>query len=130
MYIRTLSIYLYKFIKCVLYYSFMIYINVYYNIMKIICNIIIDIYIYTYDKLFITIEEIIEEPEMNDYLLLKEEIKDIKSRNDNICSICYENNINTCCNPCGHLYCNKCIQNTNNCYICRKNIITTIKIYK
>ena len=80
---------------------------------------------------------IIENEKRNEGLLLKigelkKNIDDLVIKttpNDNICSICYENKINACCNPCGHLYCDKCIRESNSCYICRKNIITTIKIY-
>ena len=79
---------------------------------------------------------IIENEKRNEGLLLKigelkKNIDDLVIKttpNDNICSICCENKINTCCNPCGHLYCDKCIRESNSCYICRKNIITTIKI--
>lgn len=138
MYMKGLLMIIYNFLNNICYYSFMIYIKIYYNIMIIICDKIIDIYIYLYDKLFITIEENDNNDKIDNYGILlskieklKTEVNEIRSKrnNDNICSICYENKINICCNPCGHLYCNKCIQDSNNCYICRKNIITTIKIY-
>jgi hypothetical protein len=102
--------------------------------MKLICEYILIIYINSYNLLFLTIEEE-DEDEINNFSVLllkiyklKKEINELKSIN-NICSICCENKINTCCNPCGHLYCNNCIRESNSCYICRKNIITTIKIY-
>jgi len=44
-----------------------------------------------------------------------------KNKNDEInkCSICLTNTISHCCVPCGHTYCSDCINETNNCYICR-----------
>ena len=63
-------------------------------------------------------------------LNLKKEI-DNNKKIDNLCSICLENKINICCIPCGHTYCDKCIRSTYayNCFICRKNITNTVKIY-
>jgi|688.fasta_scaffold867394_2 hypothetical protein len=45
------------------------------------------------------------------------------------CSICFENNLNICCVPCGHTYCNTCILNSHNCFICRGAITCIQKIY-
>jgi hypothetical protein len=58
-------------------------------------------------------------------------IKDLKSDvNDfNKCSICYENKLSICLNPCGHCYCDICIKDTDNCFICRTNIINKIKLF-
>lgn len=53
----------------------------------------------------------------------------IKENNKTICSICYDNKINICCIPCGHTYCDNCIINNMNCYICRNPIIRINKIY-
>jgi len=47
----------------------------------------------------------------------------------NKCSICLENDLSICCIPCGHTYCDNCVINTHNCYICRQPIIHTNKIY-
>ena len=47
----------------------------------------------------------------------------------NKCSICFNNTISHCCVPCGHTYCNKCINKTNNCYICRGIIRNKIKLF-
>ena len=47
----------------------------------------------------------------------------------NKCSICFNNTISHCCVPCGHTYCNECINKTNNCYICRGNIRNKIKLF-
>lgn len=57
------------------------------------------------------------------------EINKIKLNDENLCSICLENKINTCCFPCGHTYCDKCISNSNKCYNSRSTIIITNKIY-
>jgi hypothetical protein len=45
------------------------------------------------------------------------------------CSICFDNKINTCCIPCGHIYCDKCIIRTTRCFICRTQIQRKITIY-
>ena len=47
----------------------------------------------------------------------------------NKCSICFNNTISHCCVPCGHTYCNECINKTNNCYICRGIIRNKIKLF-
>ena len=46
-----------------------------------------------------------------------------------ICSICLDKELSICCIPCGHTYCNECINNAKNCFICKSNIAQTIKIY-
>lgn len=61
------------------------------------------------------------------YKLLKLELEETKTIIT--CSICAENKINICCNPCGHTYCDKCINEINNCYLCRNEIKSFIKIY-
>ena len=45
------------------------------------------------------------------------------------CLICFENDISSCCVPCGHTYCNRCISNAVNCYMCRSTIREKINIY-
>jgi hypothetical protein len=96
--------------------------NIFYSLFAFICNFIqiilhITLYIYMYvcNLLFITIYDI--------------EYNENYYNNDNNCPICYENKINSCCIPCGHTYCDKCIKNTNNCYICRRYISRNIKIF-
>jgi hypothetical protein len=96
--------------------------NIFYSLFAFICNFIqiilhITLYIYMYvcNLLFITINDI--------------EYNENYYNNDNNCPICYENKINSCCIPCGHTYCNKCIKNTDNCYICRRYISRNIKIF-
>jgi hypothetical protein len=58
-------------------------------------------------------------------------INDLTIKNDetNKCSICLDNTISHCCVPCGHTYCSDCINESNNCYICRGIIHNKIKIY-
>jgi hypothetical protein len=58
-------------------------------------------------------------------------INDLTIKNDetNKCSICLDNTISHCCTPCGHTYCYNCINESNNCYICRSFISNKIKIY-
>ena len=53
----------------------------------------------------------------------------IKNNKTNKCSICIDNIIYYCCVPCGHTYCNDCIDKTNNCYICRGIIRNKIKLF-
>ena len=53
----------------------------------------------------------------------------IKNNETNKCSICLDNIISYCCSPCGHTYCNDCIDKTNNCYICRGIIRNKIKLF-
>jgi hypothetical protein len=98
--------------------------NIFYSLFAFICNFIqiilhITLYIYMYvcNLLFITIYDIEYNYNENYY------------NNDNNCPICYENKINSCCIPCGHTYCDKCIKNTDNCYICRRYISRNIKIF-
>lgn len=47
----------------------------------------------------------------------------------NICSICATHKINTCINPCGHVFCNTCTDKMRNCGMCRGSINTKIKLY-
>ena len=50
-------------------------------------------------------------------------------KHTNICTICCENEITTCCYPCGHTYCYGCIAYSANCHICRCEINDTNRIY-
>jgi hypothetical protein len=81
----------------------------------------------------------------NDEIIkLKEELKKekrdnqilnfiLESRSDidkNKCSICLENDISKACFPCGHTYCNSCINyDYYNCHICRTPIKNIERIY-
>jgi len=53
----------------------------------------------------------------------------IELEEKNKCTICFNNTISHCCNPCGHTYCSDCIDKTNNCYICRAIIHNNIKLF-
>ena len=59
--------------------------------------------------------------------IINELKKELEEKNK--CSICFNNTISHCCNPCGHTYCSDCIDKTNNCYICRGIIHNKIKLY-
>jgi hypothetical protein len=59
--------------------------------------------------------------------IINELKKELEEKNK--CSICFNNTISHCCNPCGHTYCTDCIDKTDNCYICRAIIHNKIKLY-
>ena len=59
--------------------------------------------------------------------IINELKKELEEKNK--CSICFNNTISHCCNPCGHTYCTDCIDKTNNCYICRAIIHNNIKLF-
>jgi hypothetical protein len=87
-----------------------------------------------------TLEENIEniEIKLKDFtnlfiFIINHIIKD-KEISNNMCPICFENQIDICLNPCGHTACNKCILTlTNNkkdkCFTCRSPVNEYIKIY-
>lgn len=45
-----------------------------------------------------------------------------ESQFGHICPICLTNEVNIFCNPCGHSFCNKCLSNSQYCYMCRLKI--------
>lgn len=45
------------------------------------------------------------------------------------CAICLSNNVDTFCEPCGHVYCNDCIKRSLICYMCKGHIKKQYKIY-
>jgi hypothetical protein len=59
--------------------------------------------------------------------IINELKKELEEKNK--CSICFNNTISHCCNPCGHTYCTDCIDKTDNCYICRAIIHNKIKLF-
>ena len=93
--------------------------NILYKLFICLLMIIVSIYICIYNLLF---ESIFDNDNDNDN-------ENTYYNNNNICPICFENKINICCIPCGHTYCKKCIECSNNCFICRSNINKIIKIY-
>ena len=58
-----------------------------------------------------------------------------KEISNNLCPICFENQIDICLSPCGHTTCNKCILSNrsniynNKCFTCRTPVNEYIKIY-
>lgn len=55
-----------------------------------------------------------------------EKIKEMDSRIDSECPICYDAEANITLNPCGHKLCNSCYEKANlmRCHMCRAEIIT------
>jgi hypothetical protein len=45
-----------------------------------------------------------------------------------ICPICMNNEVNVFCDPCGHSFCDKCI-NVSYCYMCKRRINSIKKLY-
>ena len=59
-------------------------------------------------------------------------INDNRGKRDNDmceCKICMEKQIEVIVIPCGHCFCNVCIENSGSCPLCRNNIVKTNKIY-
>ena len=60
---------------------------------------------------------------------------DMINDNKKLCPICFEHEVDTCLNPCGHTLCNNCVISNRNwsiknkCYSCRTLITDYIKIY-
>jgi hypothetical protein len=56
----------------------------------------------------------------------------LKSMDDNMCQVCYDNKINIVLEPCGHLFiCDECYSAIpNSCPYCRAPVNKTIKVYK
>jgi hypothetical protein len=69
--------------------------------------------------------------EINKYLNLVRKIN--KMNLSAICPVCLTNKITKYLNPCGHTCCDECVEkfcfNSNNCFICRKNITSSGDIY-
>jgi len=69
--------------------------------------------------------------ELNKYLNLVRKIN--KMNMSAICPVCLTNKITKYLNPCGHTCCGECVDkfflNSNNCFICRKNITGSGDIY-
>jgi hypothetical protein len=69
------------------------------------------------------------ERNQNNKLKFKLQKQTEELKNKNICSICLDRVVSICCIPCGHTYCNICVSGKNYCFICRKTIISTNRIY-
>lgn len=62
----------------------------------------------------------------NKLIMLNNKLK----KKDNVsCPICFEKKINTALIPCGHCFCSDCINQSLQCYFCRKQIQTKQKIF-
>jgi len=46
----------------------------------------------------------------------------------NMCPICYNNDVDVYCDPCGHTFCQKCVK-ANYCYLCRTKIQKVQKLF-
>lgn len=46
----------------------------------------------------------------------------------NMCPICYQQDVDVYCDPCGHTFCQKCVK-ANYCYLCRTKIQKVQKLY-
>lgn len=46
----------------------------------------------------------------------------------NLCPICYHNDVDVYCDPCGHTFCQKCVK-ANYCYLCRTKIQKVQKLF-
>ena len=57
------------------------------------------------------------------------EIDEEKTIDEPDCSICCTNKMSMVCVPCGHRYCDVCIEYSDKCSICRKTITNKIKYY-
>ena len=56
---------------------------------------------------------------------------EMQSDDDNVCKICYENEITICLAPCGHtLMCSECAAIETRCPICRQHIHSKIRIFR
>ncbi len=52
-----------------------------------------------------------------------------ESQFGHICPICLTSEVNIFCDPCGHSFCNKCITNSQYCYMCRLKINKIRQLY-
>lgn len=83
---------------------------------------------------FMNTRQLLEKKKLEDLINQQEQIfSSIKSRikkeNSKFeCNICFENDIEYVCVPCGHTFCSKCL-NGKECYICRSPIESKVKLY-
>lgn len=83
---------------------------------------------------FINTRQLLEKKKLDDLIDQQEQIfsaikSRIKKENSKFeCNICFENDIEYVCIPCGHTFCSKCL-NGMECYICRSPIQSKIKLY-
>ena len=114
-------------IRFIIIYIIKIFLKALSYIVYILYNILL-IYNIWFIKIFLKVLSYVVSILYNKVIHIKlekeEEIKEL-----NKCPICFENEINMCLNPCGHCYCEICINNSNECFICRTNIINKIKLF-
>ena len=83
---------------------------------------------------FINTRQLLEKKKLDDLINQQEDILNgikskIKKENSKFeCNICFENDIEYACVPCGHTFCSKCLNGTE-CYICRTPIKSKVKLY-
>ena len=67
------------------------------------------------------------------YQNLKKNSLDLDNKKNNYkdmtCQICFDKSISRLLIPCGHMYCEQCIDNNFECYFCRKSIEKIQPIY-
>jgi len=52
------------------------------------------------------------------------------NENEPLCTICLENMVTHCLNPCGHTYCEQCLRRqVSTCFMCRAPMTNRIKLY-
>ena len=52
------------------------------------------------------------------------------NENEPICTICLQEPVSFCMNPCGHTYCLSCVRRqSGNCFVCRTPVREKVKIY-
>ena len=81
-----------------------------------------------YKKIIMLKETDNDNKNYNDYLMLQNENKNLLKKYENIidlyiCKICFENKPDICLIPCGHIFCKNCLDNSDECYMCRKHIL-------
>lgn len=62
--------------------------------------------------------------------MVNEEILDkLKDKDPLTCKVCYERIVTNICIPCGHLYCDTCINTVTACHICKQTVNSRQKVY-
>ena len=52
------------------------------------------------------------------------------NENEPLCTICLENMVTHCLNPCGHTYCETCLKRqVSSCFMCRAPMTSRVKLY-
>jgi hypothetical protein len=65
-----------------------------------------------------------------DELIRQSQAKTIILKNDILeCKVCMDKKIDICLVPCGHCFCEGCLKNTINCYLCNREIFIKQRLY-